>query len=212
MNKRCNNIIGRSKPILSKKMKAIEFACVIEDITKSLEIQMDTDLVAKIFDIYEGSYENYTLLELLYLLREGNHEITVPWNKKAIIEMIEEKNLDIPKKTEPMEPTKWEHCSVRENLEHYRTRECYDEIITPFMVFSDEVYFNNYNNYFIDPYGNIQCLVEICKDTEEDVVLMYFENIETNTQSTMYVEDFIWSIDNEDVTILLEDDLEKYLT
>lgn len=71
-----------------------------------------------------------------------------------------------------MKPTKWKHCSVRENLEHYRTREFYNEIITPLMVFSDKYYCNNYNNYFIDPYGNIQCLVEICKDIAEVIVLL----------------------------------------
>ena len=187
-------------------MEATQFACVMEEISKSLNIDMDADLTAKIFDLYEFSYDNYTLLELLYLLRKKKYEITVPWNKKAIIEMIEDKNLDIPKKTEPMEPTKWEHYSIRENLKHYRTRRCFDVIDTTFMDFEDDTS----NIIFQDPYGNKQQLIQICKEDEE-IIIMYFENTETKIGTQMYVEDFIWSIDNENVTILQHIDYGKYL-
>jgi hypothetical protein len=219
-------------------MQAIEFACVMEELLSSLNIEMDTELTAKIFDLYEPSYDNYTLIELLYLLRIKKYEINVPWNKKAIISMIEEKNLDIPKKTGPIEPTKWRHYSVRKNLRHYRTSQCFDVIDTPLMDFNDEV-----SIIFSDPCGNIQELYLICKETEdtdddeddededdetnietticaedlyssndkEENILMCFKNSETNIETIMYVEDFIWSIDNEDVTILEHVQYGKFL-
>lgn len=204
MNKKCKNIIGRSKelkPIFSK-MEAIEFACVIDEITKSLDIEIDTDLVAKIFDIYQGSYENYTLFELLYLLRKGNHEITVPWNKKAIIKMITEKNLDIPKKMEQMEPTKWEHYRIRRSLDVIN-------IIDSCMDFDDNGF-----NIFQDGMGNIHKLESICMEedeNEEEVLVMYFENIQDNSTSILEVDDFIWSMDNDDITILQYVSCEKFL-
>ncbi len=183
-------------------MQAIEFACVINEITESLKIEMDTNIAEKIFDIYEYSYDNYTLFELLYLLRKGNHEITVPWNKKAIIEMIEEKNLDILKKKEPMEPTKWEHYRIRKSLDVIN-------IIDSNMDFDDNGF-----NIFQDTNGNIHKLECICgelDENEEEYPVMYFENIKDKTTSILKVEDFIWSLDNEDITILQHVSHDKFL-
>jgi hypothetical protein len=183
-------------------MEAIEFACVINEITKSLQIEMDAEIAGNIFDIYQGSYDNYTLFELLHLLRKGNHEITVPWNKKAIIKMIKEKNLDIPKKMEPMEPTKWEHYRVRKSLEVIN-------IIDSYIEFDDNGF-----DIFQDSRGNIHKLENICREldeNEEEYIAMYFENIQDNSISRLEIEDFIWSLDNEDITILQYVMHEKFL-
>jgi hypothetical protein len=40
-------------------MDAIEFACVMEDITKCYKINMDTEIIAKIFDIYVKKAPKY---------------------------------------------------------------------------------------------------------------------------------------------------------
>jgi hypothetical protein len=183
-------------------MEAIEFACVISEITKSLKIDIDSDIVGNIFDIYQGSYENYTLFELLHLLRKGNHEITVPWNKKAIIKMIEDKKIAIPRKYEDMEPTKWEHYRIRKSLEVIN-------IIGSYMEFDDNGF-----NIFQDSRGNIHKLECICREldeNEEENLAMYFENIVNNQTSRLQVEDFIWSLDNEDITILQYVLHEKFL-
>ena len=185
-------------------MEAIEFACVINEITNTLQIELDSDLAAKMFDIYEGSYENYTLLELIGMLHQPKHEITVPWNKKELIKMIEDKKLDIPKRYEPAEPTKWKH---------YRIRKSIDVIQTPYLEFQDE------GCIFQDPEGKIYELVCTTRDIEgdydaddyEEVFLMWFHNIDTKEETCMYVEDFIWSLDNEDVTILQNAQYGKYL-
>lgn len=175
------------------KMEAIEFACVIDEITKSLKIDMDSNIIGNIFDIYQGSYENYTLFELVDLLRKGNHEITVPWNKKAIIKMIEYKKLAIPKKYEDMEPTKWEHYRIRRSIEVI-------DIIGSYMEFDDNGF-----DIFQDSMGNIHKLECICREldeNDEESLVMYFENIVNKNISRLSVEDFIWSLDNEDITIL----------
>jgi hypothetical protein len=46
-------------------MDSIEFACILYEVQKQLHIGIDSDLVCKMFEHYEGSYENYTLLELI---------------------------------------------------------------------------------------------------------------------------------------------------
>ena len=88
--------------------KRIEFTCLLERLQKKLDIRIDSDIVGKIYYIYEGTYENYTLLELINILLENKVRITCPWNKKMIIEMIKTEGLYIPKKYEPMEPSNWE--------------------------------------------------------------------------------------------------------
>jgi hypothetical protein len=88
--------------------KRIEFTCLLERLQKKLDIRIDSDIIGKIYYIYEGTYENYTLLELINILLENKFRITCPWNKKMIIEMIKTEGLYIPKKYEPMEPSNWE--------------------------------------------------------------------------------------------------------
>jgi hypothetical protein len=197
-------------------MDAINFACVMEEISKSLNTNIDAELTAKIYDIYEGSYENYTLLELIHLLRMKKYEITVPWNKKAIIKMIQDNNLDIPKKYEPMEPTKWEHYRVRKSLDVI-------SILNTCIEFDDCGF-----NIFQDSEGNMHRLEHICRELVEDeeyedegkdtydiedneVMVMYFANIENQTESRLEVEDFIWSLDNEDITIVQYESFDKFL-
>lgn len=102
-------------------MEAIEFACVVDEIVKSLNIQIDADLVAILYDEYDCSYENYTLLELIHILRSMNVEIDCAWNKAAIIEMIQRRNLKIQQKKEPLERTVWKYGCER-STEYIETK------------------------------------------------------------------------------------------
>ena len=92
-----------------EQIKKIEFACFFERLQKKLNIRINSDIVSKIYDIHDGTYENYTLLELINILLENKIKITCPWNKKMIIEMIKsnDNEIYIPKKYEPMKPSKW---------------------------------------------------------------------------------------------------------
>lgn len=178
-------------------MEALEFACVFEEITEKLGTKLDSDIAAKIFEMYEVSYENYTLVELLHLLR--NYDIQdVAWNKKALIKMIEDKNLPIPEKKEAMEPTKWEHYRIRKSL---------DVINVKYLEFYD-------GSIIQDPSGIIYMLEFINRDldeNEEEIIIMCFQNMETKEQLIMNAEDFMWSIDNEDVTILQDRNYKKFM-
>jgi uncharacterized protein YbaR (Trm112 family) len=204
-------------------MDAIEFACVFEEITKSLKIELDSDIAGNIFDMYENTYENYTLLELIGLLREGNHEITCPWNKNALIKMIKEKKIDIPEKKEHMQPTVWKHYRIRRSL---------DVIDTKYLEFYE-------GSIIQDPSGQIYMLEDIIEellpeddaeesydddddddedddnddddDNERTVVIMYFKNMDTYEELSMHAEDFMWRIDNEDVTILQDRNCVKFM-
>lgn len=191
------------------KMNAIEFNCVINEITKKLGIQMDADLVGKIYDIYEGTYDNYTLLELIGLLEKYNIEITCPWNKRAIIKMIEDQKLDIPKKYEPMQPTTFQHYRVRRSLDILNTRymEFYDGCIvqTPdgqaqkilFLQSEEELISDD-----LDPYQG---------SSYKSTIFIYFENMATKEETEMTAKEFIWKLDNLDCTILQDQNRQYFM-
>lgn len=87
----------------------LSLAASLRDTKKKLGFSIDSAIVGSIFHHYKGTYENYTLLELIRELELARIEIQCAWNKRAIIEMIEDRHLNIAKKYEPMQPTKWEH-------------------------------------------------------------------------------------------------------
>jgi acyl carrier protein len=89
-------------------LDSLEFACLLDEIQKCLHINIDSDIVCKIFEYYEGSYENYTLLELIDELTLSRIQILCSWNKKEIIRMIEEFDINIPKKYLQMQNNIWE--------------------------------------------------------------------------------------------------------
>ena len=182
-------------------MNAIEFACVMEEITKNLDIDMSSDVTAHIFDIYEvSSYENYSLLELLHMLMKKKYEINVPWNKKALIQMIEEQNLDIPTKMEPMQPTQWTH-----------TKQCrdanIDTIHTPYM----DIY---KGCIFQDTEGHMQLVTNVSTtydEKQEDLLWLQDITAEEYVVKAILVEKFISQLDKEDITILQHRDYDKFL-
>ena len=191
-------------------MDATEFACTLEGITKSLNIEIDSDIVGKMFNAYEKTYENYTLLELIGLLHHHKIKITCPWSKKALIKMIEDENLNIPVKKEPMTPTKWDHYRIRRSL---------DVIKTEYMEF--------YEGSIIQmPDGKAYTIIDVYLEKEElisddlpidedssyrKIIIIYFQDVETKEESSIYIEDFMHALDFEDTTILQDRNREYFM-
>ena len=182
-------------------MDAINFACFMEKSTKSLNIQFNSDLIEHIFDIYEASsYENYTLLELLNLLIKNNYEITVPWNKTALINMIEERKIDIPTKMKPMQLTQWTH-----------TKKCIDADIdtihTPYM--------DIYKGFmFQDTQGHMQLVTNVSTtydERQEDLIWLQDITSEVYTVNAYLAKTLISQFDKEDITIIQHRDYDKFL-
>jgi hypothetical protein len=180
-------------------MEAIEFACVLHEITKNLKVDMDADLVGKIFGMYEGSYENYTLLELIGLLHTLKIPIQCAWNKKAIIDMIESKKLDVPKKYEEMQATKWDYYRVRRSL---------DIISTKYMEFSEGNVIKNAHGavFLVEAYITQELTSDDLPEDDpcswEDVAYIILENQETQEECQIHPDEFFNALDNDDVTIL----------
>ena len=186
-------------------MDATEFACFFERLQKEQKTEIDSDIIGKIFDYYEYSHENYTLLELIGLLdRELKIDITCPWNKKEIIKMIEKENLNIPKKKEAMEPTEWTHYRVRKSL---------DVIETKYMEFYDGsiVQFPDGDPYHIEFIDRDYIKINADNEEEKEIVIINWMNLATNEQFEMNAEEFIYMLDNEDVTILQDRNRAMYM-
>jgi hypothetical protein len=176
-----------------EQIKKIEFACLFERLQKKLNIRVDSDIVNKIYDIYDGTYENYTFLELIKILLENNIRITCPWNKKMIIEMIISQNnkIYIPKKYEPMEPSKW----TLKKLEDYSLQ------FNNFFTISnhDIIKFSNGNEYEI-------MIIKDENDNDDYKIYVYLFNLNNNQEICYYPKTLANILDNEDITIITNKD------
>jgi hypothetical protein len=183
-------------------MDAIEFACFFERFQKSIGLEIDPEIVGEVYDHYEGSYENYTLLELISMLSMKQITIDCEFNKKAIIEMIKTQKIDIPKRYEPMQPTTWW-------LEEGKR---YNHIFVPNMYFA---FYEG--DIFKTHCGIIWELVDIqrdndtedAEDAEENQSAVYMHFINKDTGDDIYIEagDFIYSLDYQDTTIVYNNNM-----
>lgn len=184
-------------------MNAIEFACFFERLQKSIGYQIDSVIVGQIFDYYEGSYENYTLLELISMLSSKDITIDCAFNKKAIIEMIEQQKIDIPKRYEDIQPTSW---WMEEGGR-------YNYIFIPNMYFAfyeGDIFktqggmvweLDHIESYEEGIYDEFQSIDEEPEEYQ-NVVYMYFINKDTGDDICVQADDFIYSLDYEDTTIV----------
>lgn len=182
-------------------MDAIEFACVMEEIVTSLKVEIDTELVGKIYEQYDAPYENYTLLELITLLKKMKIDITCPWNKKEIIKMIHEKNLKVQKKHEEIEPTVWRHYRVRKSLDVIEMRD------TPFEFYEGCIIgLPDGEIYNLDVYKTEELICDELPEDDansyEDVVYVILRNRKSLEEITLPAQEFINMLDFDDVTIL----------
>ena len=60
-------------------------------------------------------YENYTLLELIYIMNKHKIKIDCEWNKRSIIKMLKNRGIYLFVKQGPLKLTKW-NCYVREDV------------------------------------------------------------------------------------------------
>jgi hypothetical protein len=153
----------------------------------------------------EGSYENYTLIELIKILMQSDDVNKCPWNKQAIIEWIETENKDVPKKME-LEPTKWEHYRIRRSL---------DVLETPL--------FDIYEGCIIELEDGSRWDIDVSKDqilksedlpkddynSWEDVIYVYLDGLDEAQGEgiRMTADEFIHMLDHDDVTLLQIRDL-----
>lgn len=148
------------------------------------------DIVSTIFHYYDGSYENYTLLELIQLMQDyrmtfGKEMPDFPWNKKAIIKLIETLQLPIPIKCEPMEYTIWEYCFRHIYTDYIRV----EKSKLDFME-NDIIMLPNKRLYEI----------EIVYD---DIPKIYLYDMEIiDEEMMMLATDFFKMIDEEDITLM----------
>jgi hypothetical protein len=184
-------------------MNCIEFACFFERFQKSIGYHIDSDIACKIYDYYEGSYENYTLLELISMLSMKDIKIDCEVNKKTIIQMIQDKQIDIPKRYEDIQSTMW--CIEEGNRYNY--------------IFIPKMYFAFYEgDIFKTQVGIVWKLVDIQFERDEYidelhsidddyVSYMYFTNQDTGEDICIPVEDFMYSLDYYDITILYNNNM-----
>jgi hypothetical protein len=175
------------------QIKKIEFACFFERLQKKLDIWINSDIVSKIYDIHDGTYENYTLLELINILLENKIRITCPWNKKMIIEMIKSNNeIYIPKKYEPMKPSKW----TLKKSEEYNLQ--FNNFFT--ISNNDIIKFSNDNEY------EIMIIKEEQNDNDDCKIYVYLFNLNINQEICYYPKTFASILDYEDITIITNKD------
>lgn len=179
------------------------FACFHTMLDKHIDGNV-ADIVSTIFIYYEGSYENYTLLELIGLCHIHNVEITCPWNKKAIIKMLDDKKTTIPKKTDSIQSTEWEFYRVRKSL---------DVISTKYMDFDDcsriIIQMPTGTIYMVDAYITSELIDPDDNNSWEKVAYILLENEENGEEYQVDPNEFFHVLDNDDITIL-QDTHRKY--
>lgn len=121
-------IIGEDKEIQVNKGKQrqtmteisefdpIAFTCFMAEIAKKTNIELMSDITQNIYELYEGSYDNYTLFELIHIVRKSGYNIDCLYNKIDIINMIETRGYNIPRLKEKMQGTTWDHVRILDKL------------------------------------------------------------------------------------------------
>lgn len=179
-------------------MDAVEFACFLERLQRSIGVSLDSELTARIYEQYEISYDNYTFFELFELLKDKGINITCKYNKKSLIEFIRYNNIDIPQKDGPMKPSEWKHIRYRKSLD------CID---VSYFEFSDgdiiRLPDNSLHEIYIHKWGELisEDLPVDDPDSYKDVVYVYLTDMETQEEHRLYAEEFIEILDEDDVTI-----------
>jgi hypothetical protein len=102
----------------------ITFTCFITELAKKENVELMSDITQKIYELYEGCYDNYTLIELIRIVYKSGYKIDCPYNKIDIINMIESKGYNIPKLKEKMQATTWDHIRIRRSLDILQTSFC----------------------------------------------------------------------------------------
>jgi hypothetical protein len=142
------------------------------------------------------------------MLTSKNVTIDCAFNKKAIIEMIEHQKIDIPKRYEAIQPTSW----------WMEEGERYNYIFIPNMYFAfheGDIFktqggmvweLDHIESYEEGIYDEFQSIDEEPEDYQ-NVVYMYFINKDTGDDICIQADDFIYSLDYEDTTIVYNNNM-----
>lgn len=173
------------------------FASFHAMLTKHIDTDI-TDIVSTIFEYYDGTYESYTLLELIDKMYTIKYKGDFVWNKKAIIQKIKDEGLPIPPKdlNEPFEYNVWEHYRVRRSLDLVYVKK-YDFHVQD----GDIIKMIDQKLYKVDCIVRDQ-VYDSDADTWVDIILMYFSDMQTNEERCITADEFFEILDEEDVTIM----------
>jgi hypothetical protein len=156
-------------------------------------------------NLFDGPYENYTLIELLHILKEKKIDITCYWNKNSIIEMIkkDEQKFNIPKKYEPLIPSTWIFDKHRITTDSYR-----DDYLSVSSNLYNAIFEFKYYDLIRLSDGNIY-IIEFAKDIEflnvnmhVDIMYVYMYCNDTGEEKYVYGDEFVKMLDYDDVTII----------
>lgn len=156
-----------------------------------IKIYENDDVLTKIFEYYKPNYENYTLLELIYLVKNIGYNEHFEWNKKYIIKLINEKKLPIPDKYEPLEKSIFENKWI-----HYKKLDILYVNNSNFKTYSGDMYkMSNGKTYML---FTIITKFELTSSKKYDYVcyIYFLDNL------MISAEKFFHILDTEDVTIL----------
>ena len=177
------------------KIEPLHFTYTIEHICKNLNITFSSDIIEMLYNTYLFSYENYTLLELIYMCFENNIKIDCLWNKKEIISMIIKNNLKIPLKNTEMMLTKYICYTtlIHEKFNNFNTKRGFDIIDTNYMQFYEGciIQFEDGKKYKI---YNVEYI--------DTIAYVNLENMDDTLYICIRVEDFLRKLDYDDVTII----------
>lgn len=188
-------------------MNKLEFACFFHRLQKSLKINIDSDIIAEIYQEYiHKYYEKYTLWQLISMLDEQHVYIGCKHSKNSIIKMISDGDLNIPcHKHWYEQPEKTEYEIYNMKYIEYLTS-TYGRHVSANMIcvtnagirteiMNGDVFylFDKGNRYAIDVILNDQELVLRCKD-DNSVTTMpiskFMEMIDTDANAGVYYNHF----------------------
>lgn len=184
-------------------LDTIEFACLCERWQKSVGIRLGSDIIGKIYtDHYVSKYEKYTLMELIYELSLEQVQFLCAWNKKDILEMIEERKIELPEKTERSGPCMWRYHAVRPQIEGYSLDAIY--------VYNTEFDFREGDVFKLQ--DGCEYKIDSLEVNDADEVCVYLVDIDSWEEICMTGADFVWMLDNcPDIAILQNIDRRHFM-
>lgn len=179
-------------------LNKLEFACLCHKLVKVLGIQIDSDIIALIYQEYATTfYDKYTLFQLISMMDERNMYICY-LNKSKIIQTIVDYNLDIPDKSryDIPEKTKWSVFNIKyiDHLTYGHTVHVSANIISidnvcgRIELMVGDVFRINDKSFTINSIVN-----------NSNMTIKYSD---TNNQTEISIQDFITMIDNKNTWIM----------
>lgn len=133
-------------------------------------------------------YDNYTMFELCEQISDCDIMIKCPFNKESLIKIIEDKNLDILSKLDPMGATYWYPSVLRCNEYFICTEEFH--IFERDIIVIDNIRYSIAAIYYEDNEDYYDF------DTNRDTLRVTLKNINLETYSEMSGTEFMRIMDS----------------